>query len=353
MKRDTLVSILENGILAPSADNLQPWYFRLREDGVDLWIDLPRVDSFAGAGLLMPYVESGAVIENIRVAAAEGGFHTKVNYLPDPAKKDFVASLSFEEGAKGDHPHYAALHHRVTNRKFYRSHKIDEENFNTVLRIATEEDMILKWIPKTDAKYSELSKILGDADQIRYESERLHREFIKVLRFKKESEMTRDGLNIPALEAGPGAEGVFKLISSWDRLKFLNSLGLSKVFNAYTRKQMASSEAALLLALPSQKPLDYVRGGEVLERIWHELTLARISVQPMQALPIFINNFLIGEKDAFTPAQREKVEELKVNFYSLFNVNSNNGLVMLFRLGYAHPVSARTPRRPIEAFIKS
>ena len=100
MKPEILLKILEKGVLAPSADNLQPWLFRLREGGVDLWIDLPRADSFAGTGLLMPYVESGAVIENVRVAAAEAGYNLKVNYLPEPSKKDFVASLFFEEGAK-------------------------------------------------------------------------------------------------------------------------------------------------------------------------------------------------------------------------------------------------------------
>lgn len=351
MKREILLTILEKGVLAPSADNLQPWKFRLRENGVELWIDLPRVDSFAGAGLLMPYVESGAVIENIHVAAAEAGFKTRVSYLPQPAKKDFVAEIFFEEGRPGDHPHYAALHQRVTNRKFYRSQKIDEEILRTVSRLASDEGLILKAIAKKDKKYGELSKILGNADQIRYESERLHREFIKVLRFKNESAATRDGLNIPALEAGPGAEGVFRLISSWKRLSFLNALGLNKVFNAYTRKQMAKSEVAVLLALPSQKPEDYIRGGEVMERIWHELTLARVSVQPMQALPIFINNFLLGEKEGFSPAQQEKVESLKMNFYEVFNVNETNGLVMLFRLGYSDPVSARTPRRPLEPFI--
>ena len=111
--------LLEKGILAPSADNLQPWKFRVGEQQIDLFLDEARVKNFCDAGFLAPYVSAGAVIENIRVAASSLGLEITVQPFPEPRHSFYVASLGFAPSARKTHPHFPMLEKRVTNRSFY------------------------------------------------------------------------------------------------------------------------------------------------------------------------------------------------------------------------------------------
>ena len=354
MKKDDLLLILQKGILAPSADNLQPWKFKLFDNQIDLFLDYDHVKNFCDEGYLAPYLSAGAVIENMRVAANHFEYSLTASYLPKKNDPLQVATLNFSVGNQGSDPYYTALDTRMTNRKFYdMSRRIDVSTYGKLERIVkSEEGFKLLWIKKNDLSLAKLSQILGQADQLRFESKRLHQEFIETLRFNQdEVKKTQDGLDLRTLEAGPMGDLLFKLTSSWQRLKFLNSLGVSRLFNFYTQLQMSTSQAAGLMIAKSHEPIDYIRGGEVMERVWHEITLNGLSIQPMEALPIFLINLKLNGGRDFTQNQKRKLENLKREFFSLFEIDDQNGLILLFRIGYARPSSTRSLRRPLESFL--
>ncbi len=354
MKSEETRVILAKGILAPSADNLQPWKFRILDNRVDFFLDLNRVKNFCDEGLLVPYISAGAVIENMRIAATQFGYRLSASYFPEKTNPLLVAAIRFSEAKKENHPHVEALALRTTNRKFYNvSKKIDSSIYSTLSNIAeSEQKLKLLWIERNHPSYSKLSGILGKSDQLRFESKRLHKELFETLRFTKEmAEKTKDGLDFKTFESGPMGGLLFSLANSWERLKFLNTLGLSTLFNFYTRFQMQSSQAAGLLIAKSNEPLDYALGGEMMQKIWHEITNFKLSIQPMEALPIFIINLGITGGRDFTALQRKKLEELKQEFLSIFGITEQNGLIFLFRIGDAPPPTAHSLRRPLEHFL--
>jgi len=354
MKTEELYTILRKGILAPSADNLQPWKFKLFNNQVDLFLDPERVKNFCDEGLLVPYLSTGAVIENIRVATTQTGYELSTSYLPIKTNPLWVASLRFSEVKKENHPHFENLSKRVTNRKFYKvSQKIDLFIYSKLSNIVeSKEGFKLLWLKKDQPAYSKLSRLLGKADQLRFENERLHKELIETLRFNRQAaEKTKDGLDLRTFEAGPGGNLLFKLAQSWQRLKFLNAFGMSRLFNFYTWLQMYTSQAAGLIVAKSHEPVNYIVGGEVMEKTWHELTGFGLSIQPMEALPIFIINSNLTGDHNFDPKQRKKIEELKQKFLPLFGITNQSGLIFLFRIGYAEPATTHSLRRPLEDFL--
>ncbi|MCM8775304.1 MAG: hypothetical protein NC930_02985 [Candidatus Omnitrophica bacterium] len=361
---EELKTILAKGILAPSADNLQPWKFRVRRQRtapqqtfyVDLFLDQARVQNFCDTGLLAPYISAGAVIENLRVASRCKGYQLAVTYFPDKPDPFYVASLRLDPVIFKDHTHETCVERRVTNRKFYENRQtIDQSVYSRLEQLAdVERKFELTFIRKSSPKYSKLVRIVGEADKLRFEIPRLHRELMALMRMNpKEAEETQDGLDLRTLESGPGGSLLFNLIRSWERLNLFNRLGMSRLFGFYASLQMLSSQAAGLLVAPSQSSLDYVRGGELMERIWHEATNLGLAIQPMEALPIFIMNLQQNQIGDFTKRQKEKLNRLKEEFFSLFVLQEENALIFLFRLGYAPSPAYRSLRRNLESFLLS
>ena len=394
MIHPTLRTILEKGILAPSADNLQPWKFCIRQPetekgpgpesgpgpfSVDLFIDESRSKSFCDAGYLAPYISAGAVIENMRVAAQGVNCEVDVEYLPKPSHAPYVARIRFRKkaGESQPHAHAQALESRITNRKFYHPRQeINPAAFRNleaivdptgsdpaVVRQRTNPPGLrrrgqapsgfrLLWMKRQNPIYPRLARLIGEADQLRFEVERLHEELMEIMRLDpaRAGEL-KDGLDLRTLETGPGGYLLFKIISSWKRLSVANFFGFSRTMKFLSERQMLSSGAAGLLVAPTQEPADFIRGGELMERLWHAITVDGLFIQPMEAIPIFILNFQRTGGADFRPIQRWKVEDMKKRFFRFFGVTDKNGLILFFRMGRASPPSVKSIRRPLESFL--
>ena len=354
MELSTLKKITEKGILAPSADNLQPWLFKIGDSEVDLFLDKKYTNNFCDENYLIPYLSMGAVIENMRVAAAEWRLELSASYFPARDNPLHVALLAFRETTPKNHPHFKALDERTTNRKFYNlARKIEPTTYAQLNRVVDQEKGFkLLWIKNQDVAYKKLTRLIGSADQLRFEIERLHKELIATLRFNQEEvEKTKDGLDLKTFETGWAGSLLFSSLRSWACLKSLNHIGMSRLFNFYAQLQMSSSQAVGLLVSKTNRPIDYVRGGELMERLWHEITLLKLSLQPIEALPVFIINLNLTDSRDLSDKQKKKLKELKSAFYSLFEIDDRNGLILLFRMGYAPPPSARSLRKPLREFL--
>lgn len=351
---ERIQSILTSAVLAPSADNLQPWKFCLKGDEVQLFLDPLRLSNFCDEGLLKPFVSAGAVIENIRVASQQAGFNPRVVYFPDPHQIHWIATLYFESRHATFHAHYEVLQRRRTNRKFYKSNQPLAEPIFDKLKLAAESEggTRLIWIKKKDSDFRGLAKLMAEADELRFQIKRLHSELFHMMRFNAaEALRTHDGLDIRSLELDLPSRAAFKLMRHWSIQEFLNQIGFTRLFRFYTQKQIESSQAIGLLISENNQPVDYVHGGEKMERFWHEATLQGLSLQPMEALPIFLLNEQQNRLSGFDDLQRKKIAEFHQRFYEFFPLKNQQGLIFMFRLGYADSVETFSLRRPLESFM--
>jgi nitroreductase len=95
---DQLRFLLRFAILAPSARNSQPWFFRVRGNRVLLLADLARSQPVSDPNRRELYIALGCALENLLVAAEHLGFEHSVAYFPRPGQQDLAAMIAFRPG---------------------------------------------------------------------------------------------------------------------------------------------------------------------------------------------------------------------------------------------------------------
>ncbi|UUN31278.1 nitroreductase [Streptomyces sp. FIT100] len=122
-------ALVKDATSAPSMHNAQPWTFRfLRESGVlqlrgDPDRTMPRTDPAPHRAL---HLGCGAALFNLRVAAAHAGREALTTLLPDPADPWLLAEVSVA-GSRPDDDDLAALHPAIHRRHTSRFPFTDEE----------------------------------------------------------------------------------------------------------------------------------------------------------------------------------------------------------------------------------
>ncbi|MCW6008955.1 nitroreductase family protein [Micromonospora sp. CPCC 205371] len=111
---DDLGRAVVAAVHAPSQHNSQPWRFRLRDGGIEVYADRARRLSDWAA-----YLACGAATFNIRLALAAAGIVPRVWLLPYPDEPDVVARLEPDRhraAAPHEHALFAAVPLRHSNR---------------------------------------------------------------------------------------------------------------------------------------------------------------------------------------------------------------------------------------------
>ena len=121
--------ILNIAVWAPSGDNSQPWRFEVRNEKLYIF-NIPDRDNpilnFKQSG---SYVAHGGLIENISIASPHFGYSANVSLFPDAQNKDLVASVSFENTDKKDHPLFNYIkQHTMAFRDIIK----DDNDFNEI-----------------------------------------------------------------------------------------------------------------------------------------------------------------------------------------------------------------------------
>lgn len=80
-------------IRAPSVHNTQPWRWRVTATGIQLFADTGRQLSVTDPYQRELVVSCGAALHHLRVALAALGWATTVDYCPDPADPDHLATV--------------------------------------------------------------------------------------------------------------------------------------------------------------------------------------------------------------------------------------------------------------------
>ena len=93
-----------------------------------------------------------------------------------------------------------------------------------------------------------------------------------------------------------------------------------------------------------------VEAGRVMQRVWLTAQEFGLGFQPICTLPYLQGAISQGSTD-FSQEQKQKLSECQKTFDSLWNLNSEQELVFLFRIGYPTRLGVRSLRRPLEEFI--
>ena len=335
--------------LAPSADNNQPWEFKLNRDKLEVFLCPARRIRSDRQGMF-DYLSIGAALENLKVAAAEHGLGVELKYLPDAARPELAAEVCFRGGASSSEL-YPYIFTRHTNRRWYRRRALDAACVAEVEAAFRGDGTRVFWAMDR-AAIRELAGMVGKVDALRMGSMDFRAEIKGALCFKRDQAWKRgDGILFESLEMPAPAK---MLLRCFDRplfMRLMKCLGFGASVSVISRLQAAASGGLGLVCVPRLAPPEYLKGGEAFERLWLILAKHGAWLQPLGAYSLF--SALAGEADShFDDSARKLLGEARELVGRIFPEAAGFFPLLLFRAGYAAAPSAVTAHRmPTGGFL--
>jgi nitroreductase len=313
LTESALTACVEAAIAAPSIHNSQPWRFRIRDGGIDVFADRQRrleVIDPSGRELL---ISVGAAVFNLRLAMRQRGRSPILQRRPDRAEPDLVARVLPGRPVPPDAAVQAladAIFRRQTNRRPFARVVIPAAVLEDLTEAARLERATLR-IASPVARGAILSLVRAAEQRLRtvgvYRAELA--EWTRTL----SAYGRRDG--VPPQAFGP-----------WDALETmpLRDFGLAQPTLHRASEHFEPYPTIVVLSTDDGDTIEqWLRTGQALQRVWLTATVHGLAATPMSQ-PLEI------------PALRELVTDTTAGRWAQ----------VILRLGYAPP-TAPTPRRPL------
>lgn len=256
--------LLEAARAAPSADNSQPWGFRIEDNRFDCAYRKREAFDPFGAGGHATLISVGAVAENLCQLLGKG----VELCLGDLAKGEPYFSLPLDavgqltESTVKSHP----LFRRHTNRFAYQDVPLPSQRLMD-LAMMREDTAKVVLLSDTEAckRYAAIAEVCCRA---RFCNRELHEWLMNSLRWTDEEAGAGDGLDVGTLDLPPGGRAFMRLIRPWQRVEFLNRwLGLYRMM-AFTEVQPLLRAPAVACIVGKNTPTGSFSAGRLMQRLW-------------------------------------------------------------------------------------
>lgn len=339
--------LLGKGILAPSADNCQPYTFSWQEGNLLIESDPQRSHFFYDVNQESTLITFGAVLENIALASLDIGLEASLDNVTLTQKGDVSVLVRFRESAGEPDSLAPFVERRCTNRKPYGKTTIAAELLKKMDgALGDDSDIIMTWITKEEEKKI-FQKIVYLSDLVLFEEKRLHQGLFEFIHMGDEP-YPKDGMNLGVLELSWLQKKIFPLFSQWKYQNLLNKLMISRAMAMNSVNLLKSTPVYGMLTVKTRSPQGYVEAGRKMERLWISANSLGLAVQPMAGFVFLLNHYHHNKAQYFQLAHQKMIAEMQELFAAVTGgAGDAANPVMFFRLGYAPPQRKRTGRRPL------
>jgi hypothetical protein len=278
------------------------------------------------------------------IASLELGYSMNVALFPKGDSDPHVASIRFQTREKLSQKLFPFLSSRCTNRRPYLKRPLEEGASKALCEMARESGGELDLVQDKTQKRL-VAKAVCVNDSVLFEQRDLHRYLFSSLRWSEnEAQVTRDGLYIKAFELGLASAG-FRALKSWTFTKLLNTVGLGRFIPNLSYRLCMGSSALGLLQMNGVSSRSFFDGGRVLQRVWLTAASHGLAFQPMTGIAYLVQRLYQEEARGLSDRHKHLIMEAEKNLKQVFPIDRNKAMILLFRIGYASPPSARSLRR--------
>ena len=233
--------LVRYAVLAPSTRNSQPWRFTIERNTVRVWADPSRRLRAADPDGRELHLSLGCALENLLVAGALLGYRHEVTCFPEPGTPNLAAVVAFHHGVRMPSAHDPTLETLQLRRTPCRPFQAREVSARSLERLRS----------------------LAGEPGVRF-----------VLCERPERRRTADVLSVRAVAILSGDED------------YRRELAIS---NLDPPRRLAQQVSAVLRSAPvigvvgssGDSPIDQLRSGRVLERLWLTATAEGLAMQPI------------------------------------------------------------------------
>jgi nitroreductase len=345
-------ALVTAGLLAPSADNCQPWRFAW--DGRQLHVHpvAARGQSEADVSQAGLWLSLGAVLTNLHTLAQELGLRLEVRLFPGPGQpSDQVpaASIAITPAKASRQALVGALAGRCTNRRAYDDKPLSHSTREALTAAAHDTPGAqMLWLEDDPSKQL-LAELAAAFDRILFESRSFHDALFRWMRWSPaQAERTRDGLPVGSLELHPLERPGFRALGWWPLAVLAKALGVTPKLPLRSRAVYRRSAAFGLLTVEGSAPADFVRGGEAFQRLWLTAGLRGLGMQPLGGLTFLVLRCQLQQAQGLSAKHQAMAQQIHDRLLAHVDALRGRTLVMAFRVGSAPPPTARSLRLPLE-----
>lgn len=320
---DTVSALVAEAATAPSMHNAQPWRFcwlsgeRVLLLRADLERAMPRSDPDNRA----LYIGCGAALFNLRVAAAHAGLVPRTTLLPEPDDPLLLAAVHLADAAGATGGEELARLHPAIRQRHTSRHPFAEKDIPGEVRAALQDaaaregaalDFPGPWHSET------VLDLVRDAESRDVVDPRVNEDLVRWTRLGAEADTAVDG--VPEYAFGPRRRDGRAPVRDFTGRRQVADLGTTD----FERTPLLA-----LLSTPGDGPADWLRGGQAMERVLLEATLA----------------------DLATSLSSHSLEDRTLRLLTRDPGSGTGSVQMVLRLGYG-PRGPATPRRPVRDVLE-
>ena len=277
---DLARALVGAAVLAPSHWNAQPWRFEVEGNLIRMVADPARALPATDPDRRAMMIGLGAALENLLIAARAWGLQPTVEYFPNGAAHEVVASVSWTEGGpRRDRGLFGAMTERRTNRRDFDGRGIYPQNRSQLLAQISG-DYMLHWLDDREPLRA-LADLAYDAARAQSEDHRAALEQVRWMRDDDGDARRRgDGIPVGALEY-PG-------LAHWMPGRAFNPDSWFHRFGVgsaarQARNGVRSAGAAVLITATRRGQPTWLAGGQAYQRLALKATQLGIAHQPISA----------------------------------------------------------------------
>jgi len=343
--------MVKAAILAPSAENTQPWHFFVRESGLTICLDRSRALA-SDVDFMLDLTSLGTCTENAVLAAREIGFEPTVAFVAEQEQlrlrqaKGYVPVVKLTCSKAGEmDPLFHCLAARCTSRRMESTEIARPRLDKLAAEIGEIPGVRINWVTEQNA-LREVAQLVGIGNRIRFEYQPFHQEFYDNVRITPEEiTTTRDGLDLATLQLSSGVTTIMTFLKRWPRMWVANLLGFSRDVARQAAAEMRCSGAVGILSVDAATCDCFLNGGRALERLWLATTAAKLGFHPAAALAVFLAYAQRTDGSRLLPKHQQMAEGIQQRFYRLYPQLSGRTVQMVFRIGHAKQPEVRSLRR--------
>ncbi len=330
--REDISKIIYDGVLAPSGENSQPWHFVVDNNIIYILNIKSRDTTLYNSGQHGSYVAHGALIENIVISASHFGYGTEVTYFPSVTLNP-IAKIVLTKATIDEDPLYEAVSKRCTNRNEYRLTKIEVEDQKNIIEESERLGIGTFKIVDDPKQIKMLASASAAVETLMFESKLFHKFFFEHFFTRQRDENIPSGFYIDTLGMSPSEKFGIKLTRSWYVALFLKITGIAKIAVAMRKKHYQKTGAFGVVIAYGDEPLDYVKAGRTMERVWLKTAELGISVQPCVGVLYLWEGLMKSADTIFTDNEKGIIEKARNQILEVFDVQGKT-IPMFFRMGY-------------------
>jgi nitroreductase len=310
--RRLIEELLAAAVAAPSMHNTQPWHFEIHtaDDVIDLSLDPARLLSVADPHNRAAHIACGAALFNLRLAAAVAGVRLTVRPVPDPSHDLLLARIRLSgphEATPWERELRAAIPLRHSNREPFSNRVVPPGIRAELAEAVAAEGAVLQFADHEEAM--RLRRLAADAERDLLADPAYRAEIARWVGGERDEE------GIPAAALGPRSPEGREPVRDFSR----DRRATARYAWFEERPQL------VVLSVQFSGPVDWLKAGQALERVWLTATARGISACPLtQAL----------ETQAAWQVRDPRSE-------------GSEKPQMILRIGYGLPIPARVPRRKV------